>query len=50
MKKTTVVFELRIAKAGNANAHFRGSTTLCWKRSAPANDPGGAGWGEQSII
>ena len=24
--------------------------SFCWKRSAAFNDPGGAGWGEQSII
>ena len=63
MKKTTVVFDLDgtllgsckcsqlcIGTAGNAKAYIRGSASICRKRSAAFNDPGGAGWGEQSII
>ena len=66
MKKTTVVFDLDgtlldtlqdLANAVNyaleqqgMPKRLRGSTLFCWKRSAAFNDPGGAGWGEQSII
>ena len=66
MKKSTVVFDLDgtlldttrsckcsqlcTGKAGNAKAYIRGSASICRKWRASANDPGGAGWGEKSII
>lgn len=64
MKKTTVVFDLDgtlldtlqdLANAVNyalekQGMPKRGSASICRKWRAPANDPGGAGWGEQSII
>ena len=42
--------QLCTGKAGNAKAYIRGSASICRKWRAPANDPGGAGWGEKSII
>ena len=66
MKKTTVVFDLDgtfryvtgsrkcsqlcTGTSGNAKAYIRGSASICRKWRASADDPGSAGWGEQSII